>query len=288
MQNTLICPGERPALAFLSQTVPLVAVPILGENLLAYWLEWLAGSGAKEVCLLVTDRPELVRSLLGDGSRWGLRIQVQPELTELTLADFRTRQIQERNRPSEDSNDAIVIDHLPGLESVPLFQSYRQWFNALLTWMPRTASLQRIGLRELQPRVWCGSRTHLGPGAKVHAPCWIGNHVRIGPEAVIGPEVILEDRVVIDAAAELRASVVGPDTFVGGLTRIESSIAWGNVLIDWRTGSCTHVPDSFLLCALGQRYLPEPPRRRHGWRGQTFLELIKRPLGTDGPSSIQS
>ena len=75
MERILICPGERPGVGFLAQTVPLVAVPLLGENVLTYWMVALAGAGVKEVLVHATDRPEMVRSVVGDGSRWGLRIR---------------------------------------------------------------------------------------------------------------------------------------------------------------------------------------------------------------------
>jgi hypothetical protein len=66
---------------------------------------------------------------------------------------------------------------------------------------------------------------------------------------------------VIDAAAEVTESVIGPETFVGKLTRVHQSLAFGNMLINWQTNSCTQVPDAFLLCPLGQ---PDLPSRKKG------------------------
>jgi len=288
MNKILICPGERAALAFLCQTMPLVALPMFGENLLGYWMESLANSGVKEVSVLVTDRRELVRSVLGDGSRWGVRIQVQAELSEVSAQEIRDRPDREHRLAGNPEKDVIMLDHLPGLEGMPLFQSYRHWFSALLAWMPQAAMLPRLGVREIRPGVWCGRRSQIAAGARVEPPCWIGDHVQVGPEAIIGPEVILENGVLVDAASEIRGSVVGPDTFVGGLTKFENSIAWGSTLIDWRTGSCTHVPDPFLLCALGQRYLPQPERAGRMWFGQNLFEFLKRPLRTGSSTEVRS
>jgi NDP-sugar pyrophosphorylase family protein len=285
VKHILICPSERPSVGFLAQSVPLVAVPVLGQNLLSYWMEALSGRGAKEVLVLATDRPEFVRSVLGDGSRWGLRVQVQAELKELS-AEAAAAQFtgQGTEASAAEPDKIIVLDHWPGMEGAPLFRSYRDWFNAVLAWMPQAAKQTQIGLREIQPQIWCGRRTSIAPNAVLKAPCWLGDHVRIKTDAVIGPEAILEDGVVIDSAAEVRSSLVGPDTFVGGLTRVEGSIAWGSTLIDWRSGSCTQVPDPFLLCALGQRYLPESDRNSSGggWR-QTLWTLVTRPWALIGP-----
>src|SRR5436305_575545 len=128
MEKILICPGERAAVGFLSQTVPLVAVPILGENLLSYWMEWLANAHVKEVLVLATDRPELVRSVLQDGSRWGLRVKVQSELRELTPAEVWARGSPEIGSLPSSVEDVILIDHLPGMPDPILFRSYGDWF----------------------------------------------------------------------------------------------------------------------------------------------------------------
>jgi NDP-sugar pyrophosphorylase family protein len=249
MESILICPGERASVGFLSQPVPIVAAPMLGENLLSYWIESLAIAGLKDIVVLATDRPEVVRTIVGDGTRWGVRVQVQAELKELSAAE-----VVERGQCRQDQ--VIVIDHLPGAEDRLLFRSYRDYFDALVAWMPRAAKTNRIGLREIEPQIWCGRRVHISAGAKLHAPCWVGDYVSISADTVVGPGAILEDRVVTGAAAEIRSSVVGPDTYVGSLTKLENSIAWGSTLLDWRSGSCTQVPDPFLLCALGQRYVP--------------------------------
>jgi NDP-sugar pyrophosphorylase family protein len=274
MEKILICPGERPAVGFLSQSVPLVAMPMLGESLLGYWMESLASAGAKELLVLATDWPELVRAVVGDGSRWGVRACARAELKELTLAEVCAKLAEENGSVPDPRTDMIKVDHLTGLEEASLFRTYHDWFSAVLAWMPRPASSNRLGLREIAPQVWCGQPTHVAPTARLQAPCWLGDNVQVGPNAVIGPNAVLENRVAVDAASEIRWSVIGPDTFVGALIKIENSIAWGSTLIDWRTGSCTRVPDAFLLSALGQRYLPDCQPERRGWLRRTFGSVL--------------
>jgi len=275
MANVLICPSERPQVAFLAQTAPLVAVPILGEALVNHWIEFLANAGAKEVLVLATDRPDMVRSVVDNGSRWGVRVQVQAELKEPTVEEAAARLPPQNADPGEPK--VVVMDHLPGIEELSLFRSYRDWFAGVLASMARVAAPDRIGLRELQPQVWCGRRGHISPRAKLYGPCWVGDHVRIAAEAVVGPNAVLENGVVVDSASEIRTSVIGPDTFVGALTRVEDSIACGSTLINWRTGSCTQVPDPFLLCALGQRYQPGQGRSALSWLRRNLGQILLRP-----------
>src|SRR5215468_3423657 len=112
MKTVLICPSERPAVAFLAQTVPVVSVPLLGESLLNYWMQWLAEQRATEVMLLATDRPEQVRSIVGEGARWGTRVEVWPELHEPSLNDAVTKFFDGNTAAAADH--VFVLDHCPG------------------------------------------------------------------------------------------------------------------------------------------------------------------------------
>jgi hypothetical protein len=278
MKALLICPAERPAVASLAESGPLVLWPILGKSLLEYGLEHLASLGAKQALILSADRPEQVRRVIGTGARWGLEVQVIPESRELTPEEAREKY---RAKGAGDwlasPHDAIVADRLPGLPERGLFDSYAAWFAVLLEWMPRAATPERIGMREVQPGLWIGLHTRVSTRARLHAPCWLGHHVYVGPDAVIGPMAVLEDRAFVEAAAEVSGSLVGPETFVGELTHIKNSLAWGSLLINWREGSSVRVPDAFLLSDLTARQV-----RPGGWVGRLMallLMLLTLPMG---------
>lgn len=247
MKRILICPAERPPVAFLAQSGPLVNVSILGEPLICRWMEWHAANGIQDILVLATDRPEQVREAVADGERWGLRVQVKPELQELTPDEARARY-------PEHGGVAQLADHLPGMPEFPLFNNYGNWFTALTTWLHERPQFSPIGCRQIAPGVWVSKRAQISSTAQLIGPCWIGEHVKINAHAKIGPNAFIENRVVVESAVEISDSIVGPDTFVGALTRVQHSIAWGSTLIDWSTGSCAHVPDAFLMCPLSQRF----------------------------------
>ncbi len=102
----------------------------------------------------------------------------------------------------------------------------------------------------MQPGVWVGLRTYIDPTARLLAPCWLGDYVRVNGATVIGPNAILEDGVVVAAGARVAQSVIGPATFVGAQTRVENSIAHHHTLINWTSNSCLRVPDAFWLSSL--------------------------------------
>jgi hypothetical protein len=252
MKALLICPGEREAVAALAEAAPLCNLPILGKRLIEYWLEHLAECGAKQVYVLATDRPEQVRALVGDGARWGLQIEVLPEVRELTVEEARDK-YQSPEPWLAAPDDAQLMDHLPGLPARALFTSYANWFAALQAWMPRAATADRIGIRQLQPGIWVGLHADISPEAELRAPCWIGDDVQVGAGAIIGPNSVLENRVFVEEDARISDSVVGSETFIGNLTEVRRSVVIGSTLVSWKLGSCIKVHDAFLLCPLGRQ-----------------------------------
>ncbi len=251
MKALLICPVKRKPVATLAEHAPLAVLPILGKALIEYWLEYLVALGARDICISAGDRYEDVLACVSDGARWGLRITVFPEIRELSSAEARAKY-----RDAGDSNwlpaphDALLMDHLPSQPEFPLFASYAAWFAAATNWLPRAATPDRIGVREIKPGVWVGQRTRVAASAELRAPCWLGEYVYIGGDTIIGPNVILENKAFVDHGVTVADSLVGPETFVGAFTEIHNSIAWGSTLVNWKRESCLKVPDAFLLCPL--------------------------------------
>jgi len=250
MNAILICPSSRPAVEHLSLLAPLASIPFLGESLVEYWLTHLAMSGHKEVSILANDRPERISALVGDGARWGLKVNVVTESRELTEAQA---QIKYGSRVGASTNplEIIVLDHFPGSVQ-SLFTSYADLFVGIVEWLPSAKMPDRIGVREIRPGIWAGLHSRISPGAELHAPCWIGQSVYIAPRTVVGPMAIIEDRSFVEPETAIVNSIVGPDTFVGKCAVIQDALAWGNTLINWKSNVCAHITDAFLLCALRQ------------------------------------
>src|SRR5258706_4888624 len=172
MKTLLICPSDRPAVSHLAEAVPLSNVPILGKSLVEYWLDHLVTVGAKEVVILSSDRPHQVRALVEGGTRWGLKVEVIPERWELSITEARAKYIhQSGNHWLTEPNDAILMDHLPGLRQHPLFNGYPAWFEAVQAYMWRAGTPDRVGVREIEPGVWVGLRSHIAPTAQLRPPC---------------------------------------------------------------------------------------------------------------------
>jgi len=263
MKAILICPSPRSAVPLLSENAPLAAAPLLGQSLIEYWLSYLACAGARQVTVLAHDRSERVSGLAGDGARWGLEVTTIAESRELTPGQALLKHAPELGAIGAQSGVAL-LDHLPGLAERPILTSYADWFQALCEWMPRAVTPDRVGIRQTAPGIWVACRARVARDAQLRAPCWVGDRACVGAGARLGPCTVVEDGAVIDSAAELAGSWIGPDTFVGRFAEVANSLAWGNALLKWQNGSLAKVADPFLLCALRQ------PRagRAAGWRSR--------------------
>lgn len=275
MKAILILPAVGNVEA-LAESAPLGNLVLFGNTLAARWLEYLANLGAKQVRVLAPDRPNEIRAALGDGSRWGLEIEVLAETAERSVPDARTRYYCGHSSEWLPApHDIVVANCLPELPEVKLFQSYAGFFEAMQKALPIIAARGRVGLRQIRPGIWAGLRTHISEDAILEGPCWIGDGVQIEKQAHIGPNAILEDLSWVGAGAEVSNSLIGPETHLGVATSLNHSLALGNTLVDWEANSVAKIADTFLLCSL--RAAPLRDRmNRMAYRVASFMAPERR------------
>lgn len=274
MKTLLICPSRRPAVPHLVAFGPLATTPVFGDSVICYWIEHLAALGAREVQVVAPDGAAQVRAAVGDGARWGVRISVAAAGVEPAM-DEAALQYNPEKGPGwlPAPHDIIRMSHLPGRPAMPLYESYASWFAALVDWMPFARTPSRVRVKQEQPGIWVGSRARVSPMAKLVAPCWIGDQVFVEAGAEVGPGAIIEDRSIVAGMARVTQGWVGPDTFVGPMTSVANSLAWGCTLVNWQTDSALHVPDPFLLSSLTKLKTAEATDRfgralaANGWTG---------------------
>ena len=253
MNVILICPSERRELEQLTGSQPLAALPLFGDTALGLWLSHLAARGVKEVKILAADRADHIKTLVGSGEKWGLDCTVHSEAIEPTPQEAR-----KKHKPSDgngfvaEPEDVQIVDHLPWDDSYPMFADYASWFGACQSVLNQIQPGFRVGMRQLRPNVWVGRGSKIHESAQLVGPCWLGRGVHVGENAIVGPNVVIEDETYIDDNAELADAWVGPDTYIGALTQVKDSLAWGNTLINWRMNSHIIVPDPFLLSSVEQ------------------------------------
>src|SRR3954453_19344063 len=79
MQALVLVGGEGTRLRPLTSTVPKPVVPLVDRPFIVYMLEWLHAHGVDDVVMSCGFLATSVRNVLGDGSRYGLRIRYVEE-----------------------------------------------------------------------------------------------------------------------------------------------------------------------------------------------------------------
>jgi mannose-1-phosphate guanylyltransferase len=75
VQALILAGGEGTRLRPLTSTVPKPVVPLVDRPFIAYMIEWLRGHGVDDVILACGFMADGVRSVLGDGSAFGVRLR---------------------------------------------------------------------------------------------------------------------------------------------------------------------------------------------------------------------
>ncbi|HET6851256.1 MAG TPA: NDP-sugar synthase [Pyrinomonadaceae bacterium] len=98
MRAIVLSAGYGTRLWPLTEDRTKPAIPILGKPLVGYVAEYLAGYGIDEIVVNLHHRPESVREVLGDGSRFGVKLHYveEPEILGTSGALDNTREFFER------------------------------------------------------------------------------------------------------------------------------------------------------------------------------------------------
>ncbi|WP_214410558.1 glucose-1-phosphate thymidylyltransferase [Sphaerisporangium fuscum] len=86
MKALVLSGGSGTRLRPLSHTMPKQLVPIANKPVLAYGLEAIRDAGITEVGIVVGDRMEDIREIVGDGERYGIKVTYIPQAAPLGLA----------------------------------------------------------------------------------------------------------------------------------------------------------------------------------------------------------
>lgn len=247
MNAVLICPDHREAAGFARRMKPLALLPFMGRSLLDLWLDKVAREGVKHVTVLAADRPDQIRRAVGNGGRWGLKINIVPVASEPEVEAARAL------FATDTETRVLKLETLPSLPAKPLWESTEGLFDVLMKQFAHVQPESLLTMRRIAPDVFISTRARISPTAVIEGPAWIGPQVIISPGAHIMPGSIIEDAAYIDRQATVRGSWVGPKTYVGAMTEVTHSFAWGSGLENWRLASFIEVTDDFLLASLKQQ-----------------------------------
>lgn len=276
MDVFIICPDYRKSAGFARHIRPLALWPVLGRTLLDLWLEHLAAEGITHATILAADRPHEIRQAVEHGGRWGLSITVLAVRREPSIEETRLRFTGKDS--SGRAPNIITLDTLPSMPDKPLWESSAALFDIMLSSLRETPPEAHLTMREIAPEVHVSTQARIAATAKIEGPVWIGPQVIVGDNAQILAGTVIEEAAYIDRHAIVSESWVGPSTYVGALTNVQNSFAWGGGIENWRKGTFLEVTDDFLLTNLAHQPFGGV---RSGWFARIaglLLMLLTAPL----------
>ncbi len=79
LKAMILAAGRGERMRPLTDSVPKPLLQVNGKHLIEYHLEALAGAGVSEVVINLCWLGEQIMDFVGDGARWGMRVQYSPE-----------------------------------------------------------------------------------------------------------------------------------------------------------------------------------------------------------------
>lgn len=73
-QCVILAGGQATRMRPLTDEVPKVLLPVRGRPFTSYQLDWLASQGVYQVVYCIGHLGGMIRTYVGDGSRWGVRV----------------------------------------------------------------------------------------------------------------------------------------------------------------------------------------------------------------------
>lgn len=262
---------------------PLALLPLIDRPLLQHRIETLVEQGVSRIQIVTCAGVERIRTVLGDGARWGCSITVSAFSWNQPL------QCLSALPESEEPTLVTLAERLPLMPSTSLCPSLSvtasgQWAGSciapasLLRRLPKEVLPVSIGgflsgalpeeqvpvqaittlselllaqRGELERRPTGG--VHVARSARVHSraqltgPVWIGPHCRIGTDVQLGPNVCLGAGCIVERGTQIQEAIVAPGSYIGANLELNGVYVDRNRLINLHQGIGLTIEEGFLL-----------------------------------------
>lgn len=285
-------------------------LPIVNKPLLEYWLDFCAISSVTEVLILDSEYDARIAELIGDGSKWNLKIHYIGDNISSDCSQLHVHHSEYFN-----GEDAVLV--LSGF----FFQHYNQNSIPDFTVMAHPgwsmvsggeglmAVIPGEGLLQVESRVtplsgldayyylnmyilkeerdsyvipgymidngiYTGMNDVIPPSCRIDAPAVLGNNISLGQGCSLEGGVILGDKVVVDNRSVLAESLVLGNTYIGADLEFIGKIVYRGNVIDPETNTSVELLDAQLTGELRRLSFGYIVRVAFGWLGALVLILL--------------
>jgi len=287
MRTLVLADRNGAELAPLTNARPVPLLPIGGRALIEHALIALADRGVREATVVGGKHCDALSERLGDGTRFGMVLTVQPDAPRNTGADHdpfllvrgdmlwhpdalasalwsaagsppTPRQIASgvvmasraslRGQPL--AFDLVVENRAAADQSCPssALLSLREFHTVALDAIAGRYGLELAG----QPSAE-GVLAGRGASFETISPpgrgVQVGEFAKVHRRAVLGHRVAIGDRTVVDDGTRVEDTVVLADTYLGAGLSVRHAIVDGSTLIRVDTGAITRIKDTAILAA---------------------------------------
>lgn len=222
--------------------VSMLHMPVAGKTWAEHLLDYCHGLGATAVRILDwTFDENLQKDHLGDGSRWGFRL----DYTGARL--FRSpEEVKHQNAAfiGTDSDVRVLWGPVfPYKGELVQLDSLRTWYDMNFTVLRDPADRILPGY-SAEAGVFIGENVAIKTHAEVKGPVVLDDNVYVENFARIEGDVIVGRGAFIEVDCAIRHSVIFPHTYLGRHNVFENKIVRGSRIIDPETGSFVDVEEA--------------------------------------------
>lgn len=282
MKALLVVREPHENWSFLGHDRTPVMLPFLDRPLLQHAVESLVSQGCTEISIATMTALERIRSLVGQGRRWGAKITVHPlrdltELPALALAiatncemvvgdaerlpkanafvaavtgDHREITVEDQGWRKVKPTSFGDIPWIVAVRGAEVFLDVTTPTTYMDSWQ-RAVKEEQSGFvrtgRETSEDVVVGRGARIHPSAKVVGPVYVGERCLVGPGAEIGPNAFVGADSIIENEGILADCAVFPHTYVGPRLEVRRKLVYRSTMYDLDRKVSLDAVEDFLL-----------------------------------------
>ncbi|MFZ4537066.1 hypothetical protein [Propionivibrio sp.] len=136
--------------------------------------------------------------------------------------------------------------------------------------------------KEADSTIMIARGARINPSTKLIGPVYIGQNARIEADTLIGPNAVIGHDAIVDLGAEIRDSVILPETYVGGGLFLEQAVAAPGALASIKNSALLSKIEPHLLASAQSSVYQQPFRRYLSMLSMILLRVLLFPLYAAG------